>query len=375
MNLCEYGCGQIAKYKLKNGKLCCNSNISKCPIIRKKIKENKKAIPIKTTELCSYGCGQQAKFKFKNGKLCCNDSYNKCSIHIKKISNSKKLDPIEINELCSYGCGQIAKYKFKNGKLCCKDHINKCPINRKKISNSKKLDPIETNELCSYGCGLIAKYKLKNGKLCCRDHLSKCSINSNKISNGLKLTINQFKERYPIFYKVEELRYNPDKPNEKEIQVRCNNHNCLNSKENNGWFTPSKSQMHERIRRIEEPWGNDGCFFYCSDKCKEECILFNLHSDPLKDTTQPYTPTEINIWREEVLRRQRIEYNINYNFCEMCESKENLQVHHEKPQKTHPGMTLDPDNGIILCKDCHYKYGHKTGTECSTGNLAKYNPC
>ncbi len=58
------------------------------------------------------------------------------------------------------------------------------------------------------------------------------------------------------------------------------------------------------------------------------------------------------------------------NFCEYCHATENLHVHHEVPQKIVPGYSLDPDNGIIACEDCHYKYGHKTGTECSTGNLA-----
>jgi len=369
--VCSYGCGQVAKYKFGNGKLCCSNHISKCPSNNKKIKNGKKPVPIKTTELCSYGCGQVAKYKLKNGKLCCNDYYTKCPVNSKKIKDGKKPVPIETTKLCNFGCGQIAKYKLKNGKLCCSNHLNKCPVNSKKIKDGKKSDPIKTFELCSYGCGQVAKYKLKNEKLCCSNHYNKCPANSKKI----KLTINKIKNKYPTFYKVEEMRYNPDKPNKKEIQVRCNNHNCLNSKENNGWFTPTKSQMHERIRHIEEPWGNDGSYFYCSDECKEKCDLFNLHSDPLKDTTFPHTQTEINIWREEVLRRQRIEYNINYNFCEMCESKENLQVHHEKPQKTHPGMTLDPDNGIILCKKCHYKIGHKTGTECSTGNLANKNPC
>jgi len=38
--------------------------------------------------------------------------------------------------------------------------------------------------------------------------------------------------------------------------------------------------------------------------------------------------------------------------------------------KTHPYLALDPDNGISFCEECHYKIGHKTGTECSTGNLA-----
>jgi len=81
-----------------------------------------------------------------------------------------------------------------------------------------------------------------------------------------------------------------------------------------------------------------------------------------------YTQEEYNIWNKEVLERQRI--RDKYNSCEKCESTENLHVHHEKPVKTHPHLALDPDNGIVLCRECHYKYGHKTGTECSTGNLA-----
>ena len=365
--LCSYGCGQIAKYKFGNDRLCCSNHYSKCPINSKKLSDGQKSTPIETTELCSYGCGQQAKYKLKNGKLCCNDSINKCPINRKKNSDSKKVVPIEITELCSYGCGQIAKFEFKNGKLCCSDNLNKCPINKEKIKINMKAEPIETTELCSYGCGQIAKFKLKNGKLCCEDHYNKCP--------SFKLTINQIKERYPTFYKIENLRYNPNKPNKKEIQVRCKNHKCKNSKEQDGWFTPIQKQLSERIDCIEKPWGNDGGYFYCSDKCKDECILFNLRSDPLKDTTSPHTPVELNIWRQEVLKRQKAEYNINYNFCEMCNSRKNLDVHHEKPQKTHPGMTLDPDNGIILCKDCHYGIGHKKGTECSTGNLANYNPC
>jgi len=36
MNLCDYGCGQEAKYQFKNGKWCCSKNVSQCPVIRKK---------------------------------------------------------------------------------------------------------------------------------------------------------------------------------------------------------------------------------------------------------------------------------------------------------------------------------------------------
>jgi len=365
--LCSYGCGQVAKFKLKNKKLCCEDHINKCPINSKKIKSAHKLIPIKTTELCSYGCGKIAKFKLKNGKLCCSNSPNKCPI------NCKKFESIKTTELCSYDCGQIANYKLKNGKLCCSKTISECPMNRKKLKYSHKAIPIKTTELCSYGCGQIAKYKLKNGKLCCSNNFNKCPINSKKI----KLTIEKIKERYPTFYKEEELRYNPEKLNEKEIQVRCKYNKCKNSKENDGWFTPTMHQIHQRVDCIEKDYGNGGGFFYCSDKCKEKCFLFAFNPNHFlnnQNTESPHTQAEINIWRQEVLRRQKD--RDGYNSCEMCESRENLQVHHEKPQKTHPGMTLDPDNGIILCKKCHYKYGHKTGTECSTGNLAnKKYPC
>ena len=33
---CEYGCGQEAKYKFKNGKWCCSENYTKCPEMRRK---------------------------------------------------------------------------------------------------------------------------------------------------------------------------------------------------------------------------------------------------------------------------------------------------------------------------------------------------
>jgi len=56
------------------------------------------------------------------------------------------------------------------------------------------------------------------------------------------------------------------------------------------------------------------------------------------------------------------------NICEYCEELA-THVHHSRPQKLEPGFALDPDFGIACCESCHYKYGHKTGTECSTGQL------
>jgi len=180
----------------------------------------------------------------------------------------------------------------------------------------------------------------------------------------LKRTINYINQTYPFFSKVEEMRYNPDKPGEKEIQVHCKNHNCPHSKEQDGWFTPTTRQIEARISALENS-GVDLLYFYCSEKCKQECPLYySRGTDPFKNIDKLYTYEEYNIWKETILEQDNYE-------CQKCGSKENLHCHHIIPIKLEPLFALDPDNGIVLCKDCHYKYGHKTGTECSTGNLAK----
>lgn len=42
---------------------------------------------IETTNKCAYGCGNIAKYKFSNGKLCCSTSHNSCPSKRKAFSN------------------------------------------------------------------------------------------------------------------------------------------------------------------------------------------------------------------------------------------------------------------------------------------------
>jgi hypothetical protein len=42
MDKCVYGCGQKAKFTLKNEKLCCSKHHSSCPAIKRKITESNK---------------------------------------------------------------------------------------------------------------------------------------------------------------------------------------------------------------------------------------------------------------------------------------------------------------------------------------------
>ena len=265
--------------------------------------------------------------------------------------------------LCDYGCGQEAQYYFKTVEkwCCCKSH-NSCPAIRKKMSDNRRG---ENHTLY----GKVGYWKNKkrpehSKKLKGKKHhfygRKRSNNTKRKIGKSNRLTISKIKKRYPLFSKIEEMRYNPDKPG--EIQVHCKNHNCPNSKEKGGWFTPKKGQLSKRIEAIENPGGYGESNFYCSDECKNSCPLYRSRSmKSLLNRKLIYTQEEINLWRKQVL-------NQDNHQCQRCGSKENLHCHHIIPGKINSIFTLDPDNGIVLCKDCHYSYGHKE--ECSTIKLA-----
>jgi very-short-patch-repair endonuclease len=166
--ICDYGCGQVAKYQFNNGKRCCSKSQNSCPSKKKRSaeagigKRHAFASPIETNKLCSFGCNQQAKFIYKNGSYCCSDDWHRCPNKRKEIqsrtsliwsdldrrkrlSETQRKDlfavPIPVhdeNKRCFY-CGSKANFWFKtNDKYCCCDRIERCPVVRNEISNRSK---------------------------------------------------------------------------------------------------------------------------------------------------------------------------------------------------------------------------------------------
>jgi len=280
--------------------------------------------------------------------------------------------------LCDYGCGQIAIHQFGNGKWCCSESFNKCPIIRQKKSgktawNKGKVYTKEERQKMSLdqtGKKHSEKTKKKIGKgsigrVVSKETRRKLSLSQKGISRPIstiiknRLSLNKIKALYPLLFKLEEIRYNPNNPGEKELQCHCKNHECSNSKEKGGWFTPDRHKIFDRAYALNDQGGS---YIYCSDKCKNECPLYRLRYISNQDKEIFYTAEEYQTWRREVLDRA-------FYKCEYCEN-DAIYAHHSRPQKLEPGFSLDPDFGIACCKSCHYKYGHETGTECSTGNLA-----
>jgi hypothetical protein len=193
-----------------------------------------------------------------------------------------------------------------------------------------------------------------------------------RMSQSQRKGIKYYEVMYPFFTAVEKLRENKDG----KIEVQC--------KWCKKWFVPSSSVLYERTRALETPKGNDGSYFYCSDECRGECPLYRMQPSNIinEKNNEQLDEENYRIWRNEVIKRQKEE--LGYNECELCQNKNinELSVHHEKPRKTHPHLTYDPDNGVILCgvkskNKCHYKIGHTE--KCSTGYLSslicekKYN--
>ena len=328
---------------------------------------------------CEYGCGLEAKFQItKNKKWCCSESYNSCpKIRMKFSEGQKKKEKhkqIENPEhkLCEYGCGLEAQYQFRNKKWCCSEDTNNCPNVISKITkaNKGKTPTEETRNKISEtltGRPLSEETKRKLSKSMKgkntgpRGPLSE--ERKNNIGNAVRYSLKDYQVKHPFFFKVEELREDPITG---KFQAHCKNNKCKNSKEKGGWFTLYGRQLELRIAELEHPSGNGGGYFYCCDKCKQECSLFNIHGDPLSTPTKlPYTPEEYETFRQEVLKRD------NY-ICQMCEKKPSVHVHHTRPKKLEPFFALDPDYGFSVCEDCH-KFIHRAadkGGSCSYGELA-----
>ena len=318
--------------------------------------------------ICDYGCDQEAKYQFKNGKWCCGKNINSCSKIKEKQKkhngkgkgrepwNKGKKDCFSKETIENFKKNRSGKNNPMFGKKHSKESIEKIIKNRENFN--EKIKQSYTDELKEIRRKKALElwedktFRRKNIKAI-RDSWKK-----QEVINKHKRSIEQIKELYPFFSQVEEMKYNPEKL--KEIQVRCKNHNCPNSKEQNGWFTPTGRQLEGRISALENK-GSDLNYFYCCDECKKTCPLFKSKGgNHFKTTEKIYTYQEYQQFREYVLERDNYE-------CQYCGEKAE-HVHHERPQKIEPFYSLDPDLAWSVCSKCHYEKGHKN--DCSTGHLS-----
>ena len=203
-HICEYGCGQKANYQFKNGKWCCEDNWSRCLYTRNKISVINKRFKLKN------------KYNVIKNRINNEWTEDQSRFYLVRIL-TKILRQKAVFEFCEYGCGQKAIYKQSNGKWCCSKNYRKCPSNKKKYGSPGKKNPM-------FG----------------KKHSNKTinKMKKSRVEKGFRYTLKDYKEKHPIFYKEETLRFDPN--NNLELQVKC--------KFCKKWFTPTKLKLAERIR-------------------------------------------------------------------------------------------------------------------------------
>ncbi|MHC4088711.1 MAG: HNH endonuclease [Planctomycetota bacterium] len=89
-----------------------------------------------------------------------------------------------------------------------------------------------------------------------------------------------------------------------------------------------------------------GNYHFCSPECWYQFNTGDNHYLWAGGQDGRNSP-EYKEWREAVLTR-------DYHLCMRCGSRDNLHAHHIEPWRDNEWRRYDPDNGIALCRECHF---------------------
>jgi hypothetical protein len=223
MQLCEYGCGQEAKFQFKNGKWCCSKHFAKCPVMKEKSKE--------------YNI--KGRHPWNKGKT---DIYSEKTLESMRKPRSKTWTWEEI-----YGKERADLLKIEQSKRMIKYNKKNSPWNK----NLK-------------GCFNKKTIKIMSEKS--KKQMESIEVRKN-ISKKLTMKLKDYEEKYPFFCKIEPMRENKNG----DIEVKC--------KYCKEWFVPTPMQLKERLRAVESQNGNMKTYLYCCKKHQYLCPC-NIRVDP-----------------------------------------------------------------------------------------------
>lgn len=69
-------------------------------------------------------------------------------------------------------------------------------------------------------------------------------------------------------------------------------------------------------------------------------------------------------WRDKVINRDKV--------CQCCGGDKHLEAHHIFSWEDYPSLRVDIENGITLCRFCHYKYNSYFGHKGTGNNMVKF---
>lgn len=239
----------------------------------------------------------------------------KVDVYVKDLQERSN---IKVTRTCDI-CGKVDQVKyFKKQFLYCK----KCSASNKSNKRKDKFCPDCGKQITrkSNYCLQCAKKRQRgeNSVLWKPDKIRNCSICGNKINKPRPDAVGVCKSCYKGDY---HRAYKPEL-----IQQYCSI--CGKS-------------LDRHYKYLSNP-------IVCS-KCNKGIHHVNYnHDKPEEDRIERRKLPGIMDFIKKVRNRDKV--------CKKCNSNKQLEVHHIKSWKSYPELRLDPDNGILLCKNCHIEF-------------------
>ncbi len=135
------------------------------------------AIVIETTVLCEYGCNTNAHYRLKNGKMCCSENYTKCLNIRKKNSCGLKTAHLEKRRTYTYNYKSAWHKGMRKGKI--EDILIEYSVVNNDVVKNILIDELKWE----YKCFLCNIFSWRNKKLTLElDHING-SRNDNRKEN------------------------------------------------------------------------------------------------------------------------------------------------------------------------------------------------
>ena len=254
-----------------------------------------------------------------------------------KLPKPEKKKPRDVNNVINLNEKEIIKLYCKDlltiQEICKKFDVNYGTIKLRLEKNNIKLRSASESKKLYMNRPEVKKIMSKAGK-------GKIGKNSSRWKGGYASKNIPMYDTYSkqLSYADECRRYPFDR---NILEVKCTY--C------GRWFTPTRSQVYDRIRALEgKQLGEQR--LYCSNECKKACPIFGKILYPKgfqKETSREVQPE---------LRQLRFE--IDKYRCQKCGKHQDeltvpLHCHHIEGIRWEPLESADIDKCITFCKDCH----------------------
>jgi len=120
-------------------------------------------------------------------------------------------------------------------------------------------------------------------------------------------------------------------------------------------FAPNRTQVELRVRAFEGKKSFSEYNIYCSDNCKNTCVLYRARiNQPDPRLRKPKSETDnARACQTKTLKQLQCDHNKGQSYCEKCGDFIDIELHHTLPIAQFAGEAVNPAGHMLLCAGCH----------------------